>query len=96
MVFLAKTQYFTTLVKCDFETDNVEDDEKLTLLKDKIKKSGFEVMSDYPASFSRLDGNGVAVLTQLESFGTRLFDNLWNAILNIHAAEESNKGIIHK
>ena len=58
--------------------------EKLQLLKEKIKKSGYEVMSQYPASFSKIDENGVAILKNLEMFGSRLFDNCWNAILNFH------------
>ena len=58
--------------------------EKLQLLKEKIKKSGYEVMSQYPASFSKIDENGVAILKNLELFGSRLFDNCWNAILNFH------------
>ena len=58
--------------------------EKLQLLKEKIKQSGCEVMSQYPASFSKIDENGVAILKNLELFGSRLFDNCWNAILNFH------------
>ena len=41
-------------------------------------------MSQYPASFSKIDENGVAILKNLELFGSRLFDNCWNAILNFH------------
>ena len=70
--------------KYDFETDNFEDVEKLQQLKEKIKHSGYEVMSQYPASFSKIDENGVAILKNLEMFGSRLFDNCWNAILNFH------------
>ena len=47
-------------------------------------------MSQYPASFSKIDENGgVAILKNLELFGSRLFDNCWNAILNFHEKNTS-------
>ena len=48
-------------------------------LRSKIKESGLEVMEDYPAKISE---NGKH-LVGLEEFGTRVLNNLWNAITNL-------------
>ena len=99
--------------KVDFESDSLEDLEKLACLKSDIKNKGFEVMDNYAANFSHignlyslkivkwskiyfpfLDSNGIVKLNNLEAFGSRLFDNLWNAILNIHQTSKINKNFV--
>ena len=44
--------------------------------------------------FPFLDSNGIVKLNNLEAFGSRLFDNLWNAILNIHQTSKINKNFV--
>ena len=70
-------------LKHEYESYGIE----LTELKERIKKSGKEVMLDYPAKFLNNKVHG------LEAFASRLFDVLWNAISSLQkkppqAAEE--------
>ena len=48
----------------------------------------------FDIKFPFLDSNGIVKLNNLEAFGSRLFDNLWNAILNIHQTSKINKNFV--
>ena len=66
-----------------------EDEWRLKALKLKVIQSGCQVMNDYPAKFIGVR-NGVPLVGNLEAFGTRLLDTLWNALMNLKASKDSN------
>ena len=68
--------------QADFVTFNATDNQRLQNLKDRVMNSGCQVMKDYPSRFNGVK-NGVPILGNLESFGTRLLDTLWNALINL-------------
>eukprot|EP00092_Neocalanus_flemingeri_P080292 GFUD01100134.1.p1 GENE.GFUD01100134.1~~GFUD01100134.1.p1 ORF type:complete len:2596 (+),score=710.97 GFUD01100134.1:181-7968(+) len=69
--------------KYKFTTPNEEHQAKLLCLKEKISKSGLEVMTNYPAECSQTQGENTIVVG-LQDFGTRVLNNLWNAIDNLY------------
>ncbi|XP_077865462.1 telomerase protein component 1-like [Saccoglossus kowalevskii] len=74
--------------KSDFETETNSSKEKIKSLKEKIRRSGLEVYDDYPCEWGGLI-DGKPMVGKLEHFGTRVLNNLWNAILKSFPDEEA-------
>ncbi|ESN94362.1 hypothetical protein HELRODRAFT_164192 [Helobdella robusta] len=56
---------------------------KLKKLKKLVSSSGYEVYDNYPCSWGGVK-DGRPIVTNLEAFGNRVIDNLWNAILKTY------------
>ncbi|XP_022253025.1 telomerase protein component 1-like [Limulus polyphemus] len=85
--------------KKDFTTEDSFSKEKMTQLKMNICKSGFEVLDSYPCRWGGVVG-GFPVVANLEEFGQRVLDNLWNAVTKFYCPkdtlEEASEDVIHE
>lgn len=63
----------------DFLAESDDAAKKLETLKDEIRKHS-SVFEDYPCGYGGLDENGQVKLSDLEVFGERLLEELWEAI----------------
>ncbi|XP_023346336.1 telomerase protein component 1 isoform X3 [Eurytemora carolleeae] len=67
----------------NFTTQSAEDRKKLADLKARIKSSGLEVNEGYRAKYGgRVRGEHIA--GNLQEFGDRVVENLWNSISNLY------------
>ncbi|XP_036357534.1 telomerase protein component 1 [Octopus sinensis] len=66
-----------------FVAENSDKQEKMDSLKDRIKRSGFDVCSGYPAEWGGMK-DGVPFASGLECFAKRVFHQLQNAVKSMH------------
>ena len=75
-------------LRSKFFTECGEDQERIRLLKAKIRSSGHEVYDGYPATFAGLV-RGVPVTGHLEDMGKRLLNSLWAKLQTISTPDEA-------
>lgn len=66
--------------RSNFVSENEEAKQKLNQLKKKIISTSFEVFNGYSAQWLGIDQDGRALLTKLDEFAQRVFNNLLNGI----------------
>ena len=78
-------------LKFHFESEDSSAEQKLNNLKKRIVSNCFEVHNGYKCDWLGLDQQGRALVTNLEEFAQRVFDNLLNAIKNEYPHENRSQ-----
>lgn len=67
-------------VRSHFEEEQFESRVKLDRLKSRLRKTPYEILEGYKCKWLKLDQSNRALLTNLDAFGVRVFNNLYNSI----------------
>ncbi|ELU05341.1 hypothetical protein CAPTEDRAFT_193037 [Capitella teleta] len=71
----------------DFKAESSSNADKIHKLKSKIRSSGLEVYENYPCRWGGVV-DGKPIMAGLESFASRVLNNLWNALQKFYPVED--------